>query len=233
MRRLAVAFPALLFLGYVGGCKKKADEHVDYRPSAAERSSKEFLIPRNLRIEIEKMYLEFLRKENPKLVLSDENLLGHIPREFLDVDVRLRSSAPGVLMDHSKIALPRGGGEVDFKNYVVGSKGSFYLTFHIKRSGEENERAQTPRIFYLSEARKRKIAGESYGAGCKKYMDVTNVMMKSFEDGGFQLNATEQRYLSVVGGIFYFVDFSSEQKIYLAAVRFKDSRYMDLMCEEE
>jgi hypothetical protein len=234
--RSLILLPALIFLIFflTVGCKKEeASENVTYRAGAVEKTSKNFLIPRDLREVIEKSYLEFIRKENPKVVLPDEAILGRIPRDFLNVTVRLRSSAPGVLTHHSEFALPRGGGEIDLKDYVVGKKGSFFMTVEARRSDSPKEELKNLQIFFLSESKQRLIGKEKFGAGCKKFMDITALMAHHNTQGGIQLNATDQRYLSVVGGIFYFINFDPERRIYIAAVRFKDSRYKNLLCEPE
>lgn len=230
MSRSSTVKILILILGFVG-CKTKHEDHTSYKSGSFSKTSRDFLIPRELRSEIEKLYLEFIRKENPKVVLSDEEVLSRIPREFLDLEIYFRADSPGVLSDQIKLALPRGGGEVDLKDYVKGTKGSFFMKFKVKRSKEPDVDVAEPPIFYLSEAKTRKIAGEAFGSGCKKYMDVTKTLNKANQGEGFHLNATDQRYASVIGGTFYFVDFNPERKIYLAAVRFVDSRYPELFCE--
>lgn len=211
-------------------CKKDQATEMSYRLGAIEKTSKSFLIPRSLKSEIEKLYLNFIRKENPKIVLKDEEILSRIPRDFLDIEIKLRASAPGVLSENIEFNLPRGGGEINLSEYVIGKKGSFYMTYKVNRSSELQHEITNLKVFYLSEAKQRTISEEKFGSGCSKYMDVTEFMSKVNKAGGLQLNATQQRYLSVIAGIFYFVNFDSERKIYIAAVRFTDSRYPDLLC---
>ncbi len=231
MRLYGVLFSFILFLG-MGNTGARAED-VQYSLGSVEKSSKEFLIPRELRARIEKSYLEYIRKNRPKVVLADEEILSRIPREFLDVEISLRGSAPGVLSDHTVFKLPRGGGEIDLKDYVKGSKGSFFMTFLAKRSNDPKHEVKDLHVYFLSEARERKIAGEKFGSGCRRYMDITDFIASTQSSGGLQLNATAQRYLSVVGGVFYFVEFNPERRIYLSAVRMKDSRYPDLACAPE
>ncbi len=219
---------ALLFTA----CKKGHESKVDYSPGAVDKTSKEFLIPRELRENIEKDYLAFIRKENIKNVLPDAEILARIPREFLDINLFFKGSAPGVLSDNTEFKLPRGGGEIDLKNYIKGKKGTFYMSFSVKRSHSPEAPIRNLHIYFMSEAEARTIDNEKFGVGCQKYLDVSALLIKSNDDEGLQLNATEHRYLPVLGGVLYFVDFDPDRKIFVAAVRITDSRYPKEICPE-
>ncbi|OFZ19008.1 MAG: hypothetical protein A2Z20_11550 [Bdellovibrionales bacterium RBG_16_40_8] len=232
MYRIVALIYALNLVLMTVGCRKTKDLDVEYRPGFVEKTSKDFLIPRNLKSDIEQKYLQFIRIENPKVVLTDEELLARIPREFLDIQVYLYANSSGVLVHNTKFIIPRGGGEIDLKDYVKGSKGSFYLKIGVSRSNQSDIALDKFHVFFLSEAKERKIQGEKFGAGCKKYMDISRFISNANAAEGVLLNATDQRYLSVVGGIFYFVNFDSERKIYLGALRLSDSRYTNILCEQ-
>jgi hypothetical protein len=216
----------------LSACKDDSAQKVDYVPGGIERTSKEFLIPRDLRETIEKEYVRFIHKENIKNILPDEELTARIPREFLDVDIYLRQAATGTLVDHTHFTLPRGGGEIDLKNYVRGKKGSFYLTYKVRHSHTPDAPIKDLHVYFSSETKIRNIDGEDYGVGCQKYLDVTQKMAAANSGAGLQLNATDHRYLPVVGGVFYFVDFDPERKIFLGAIRLIDSRYPEDSCPE-
>lgn len=222
----------LMFIYSLLACKESAQIKVNYKSGLVQITSKDFQIPKGLKSYIDQDYLKYIRAENPKVIFGDEELLSQAGREFLDVQVSFRSSVDGVLSAHTKFSLPRGGGEIDLKNYVVGEKGSFYMSVAAQRTTELDQEVKNLHVYYLSEAKTRTIAGESFGAGCKKFMDVTYLFQKKNLDGGLQLNATEQRYLSVVAGVFYFVEFSSAQKRYISAVRITDTRYPELLCDQ-
>lgn len=233
MRRKNTQLFLMSLLLAVISCKENQSTSVDFRPGSIEKTSKNFLIPRDLKQVIEQDYLAYIRKENPKIILPDEEILSRIPREFLDVEVRFRSSAPGVLSDHTEFKLPRGGGEVNLKDYVIGKKGSFFMSLKATRSSDSKHELSHLNIYFLSETKQRQIGKETFGSGCRRYMDVTRLFSEKNNAGGLQLNATEQRYLSVIGGVFYFVNFDPERRIYIAAVRFTDTRYPDLLCEPD
>ena len=212
-------------------CKKERPPDVEYRAGSIEKTSKDFLIPREVRSDIEKKYLKFIRSENIKNVLTDEELLSRIPREYLDIEIYLRADAPGVLSNNTKFLLPRGGGEIDLKDYVRGKKGYFYLVTNVKRTNQPSKKIDKFLVYFLSETKSRKILGDKFGSGCRKYMDITKIMLGANSRGGLQLNVTDLRYLPVIGGTFYFVNFDPERKIYLGALRVTDTRYSDFFCE--
>jgi hypothetical protein len=212
-------------------CKEHSNEEIVFVEKAPVRTSKDFLIPVEMRKEIEKKYVEFIRKENPKIILEDDVLLDRIPRDFLNIDIKLRSSASGVLSDHLMFKMPRGGGMIDLKDYVVGKKGSFYLSYNAARSNKPEERVPVNLVYFLSEARQKTIDGEKYGVGCRSYLNVTT-LFQSMEHKDFQLNATGQRYIPVIGGVFYFIQFDAQRKIFLSAIRIIDSRYPEMFCSE-
>ncbi|MCB0351050.1 MAG: hypothetical protein KDD38_07690, partial [Bdellovibrionales bacterium] len=104
------------------GCKKNANVDVTYRPGIIQMTSKDFLIPRELKSQIDSEYIRFIRRNNPKVIREDHELLEDLPRDFLNVQIAFRASADGVLSDHTEFSLPRGGGMIDLKQYVKGTK---------------------------------------------------------------------------------------------------------------
>lgn len=226
----------LLFslIGLLVGCKKDGvwEPKGDYHSVGVEKTSKEYLVPRELRDYIEADYLKYIHKENPKIVLPDADILTRIPREFLDVGIYLQSPSNGVLADNTAFELPRGGGEIDLRNVVKGKKGSFYLHFTVKRTQAPTVAVKDLHIYFMSETKHITVGDETFGAGCHKYMEVTDQLVGSNSGTGLMLNATDLRYLPVVGGVFYFVDFDPERKIFIAAVRIMDSRYAENTCAE-
>jgi hypothetical protein len=224
----------LISLSFLVGCKKDGvwEPKGEYHSVGVEKTSKEYLIPRDLRDIIEADYLKFIRKENPKIVLPDAEILARIPREFLDVGIYLSSPSSGVLADSTSFELPRGGGEIDLKPVVKGKKGTFYLHFTTKRTQTPDVPLKNLHIYFMSETKAISIGDDKFGAGCYKYMDVTNQLVSGNSGAGLALNATDLRYLPVIGGVFYFVDFDPERKLFIAAVRMLDSRYPETVCLE-
>ena len=196
-----------------------------YIQSSVEKSSKEFAIPREIRERVEQSYLSFIKKENPKLAVTDEDILAKIPREYLNTEVLLTAAAQGTLIQNSSIVLPRGGGEIDLKNYVVGSKGSFFVKFKNYRTGEPDKKLENLAVYFLSETKSKKFERDTFGSGCGKFMDLTDYIGKINAAEGIPVNATGARYLPVIGGTFYFFNFDPQRKLFISAVKFTDSRY--------
>jgi hypothetical protein len=218
---------------FVFGCTKQTQNRdVHYKRGTLYQSQKDFLIPRELRDEMETNYLAFIRKENPKIVLGDDEVKERIPREFLAVTTFLRGENPGTLDSDMRLDMPRGGGILDLKDYVDGQKGSFYLSFDVKRANQPQEALQNLKIYFLSFGRETKIDGENFGAGCNKFMEVTSHFWGATGRKEFQLNATGARHVPVTSGIYYFFDFNPVRKIYIAAIQVTDSRFGQMYCKD-
>lgn len=214
----------------LASCRDKDTEHIDYEPTLATVTSKDFLIPRALREHIEQTYLEYIRKENPKVVLPDAEILGSILREFLDVKLYVSAESKSTLVNNMVFDLPRGGGAVDLANVVKGKKGSFYLRFSTNRTKYKDQALENTKVYFLSEHKPKVIGRETYGAGCGRYMDVTKHFLESNQGINFKVNATDNRYLPVIGGTFYFVDYSKDRKLFIGAVRITNSKYPEMQC---
>ena len=86
------------------------------------------------------------------------------------------------------------------------------------------------RVFYVSQAKERTVGGDDFGAGCGKFMEVTSYFTKKMAGAGFELYTAEQRYVSVVGGIFVLAAFAKDA-LQVGSVSFMDSRFPELTCE--
>ncbi len=232
MKTICILF--LITMGMVG-CKHLTGWKPtgDFISGNVDTTSKQFIIPRALSAKIQKDYLNYMHKTAPGLGLSDSEILSQIPRGFLNVSFYFLSDEPGVLANNTQFDLPRGGGQIDLANVVAGNKGSFYLHYKISRADVPADQKATPKnlkIYFMSETKPLHLRHEDYGVGCGRYMDVTSNLRNANDADGFHLNATNQRYVPVIGGTFYFVSFGPDKKIYLASVRVVDSRYPEQQC---
>lgn len=192
-------------------------------------TSKNFTFPKGLKKEIDKQYVKYMKSLGaPYDIQSDEELLAQVPREFLDLEVTFWAKSDLTLKSPVRFTLPRGGGAIDLREYVKYRKGSFYVDFAAVRTEKPDEPAKPLRVYYLSHAKKRNIGGENFGAGCDTYMDISHFVAGK-QGHGIQVNATDERYVSTLSGIYYFVSFAPE-KLYLAALSIEDSRYPHLLC---
>ncbi len=141
---------------------------------------------------------------------------------FSTITVKLVEKTSGVLIDPElEIKLPRGGGEIDLSQLVRG-QGTFRVFFEF----EETENKDKMQIYFVSKARKRKIDGEIWGAGCKKFMDLKNYLLKAGKEKGIEVNTTRNRHDSVLGGTFFFL--MGRQ---VTQVTFTDHQQPQLFCE--
>ena len=223
-----IRLAALITLVLLTSCREKADESVTYESGVVAETSKNFLFPAGLKEEIEEAYVAFMKTQGPPFdIKTKEELLVQLPREYLDLEVKLTPVASGILTAPTQFILPRGGGAIDLKDYVKGTKGSFFVSFKWAKTTTPDQPLSSIKIFYLSQAKKRKIDDENFGAGCDRYMDVTSFIQSL--SPGLKVNATSQRYVSVLAGIYYFVGFEKE-KIYLGALKIMDSRHPQIQC---
>lgn len=125
-----------------------------------------------------------------------------------------------------KVSFPKGGGTLDLSSYIGQQKGSFYLAFDFPQALE----ATSSKVLFMSRARKRKIGGQIFGAGCNQFFDITPQFNKAMMGEGLKLNTTQERYLSVIGGTFLFAA-EKGNDIFLSQVTLTNSKYPQYFCE--
>jgi hypothetical protein len=142
---------------------------------------------------------------------------------FTNIRVRFKEKNPGVLIDPEFIVeLPRGGGEIDLFRFVKDRPGTFKIFFDVRNMAH----AKKAKVFYVSKARKRKLDDQVWGVGCKKFLDVTDFVLKKSAKDGIEVNTTRSRHLSVLMGHFIF---AADKR--MAQVTFKDSSQPNLNCD--
>jgi len=142
---------------------------------------------------------------------------------FSSLTVRLVEKSPGVLIDSEvEVKFPRGGGEIDLASFVKGQSGTFHVFFQLEDAGPDDQM----RAYFISRARKRKIDGEVWGAGCNKFMNIKNYIFGEGRTKGIVVNTTRNRHDSVLGGTFFFSNGNQ-----VTQVTFKDSSQAHLFCD--
>lgn len=214
----------------LSACKEGSGSDIEYESGAIVDTSKNFKFPKELKDRIDDDYVAFMKTQGPPFdIKTKDELLLQVPRDYLDIEVLFTPLATGTLSHPTRISAVRGGGIVDLKDVVKGAKGSFFFDQKIVKTSDPKSGPQRLKVYYLSNAKKRKVGDETFGAGCGRYMDVTDYIMR-VQGKGVQVNATDQRYLSVLAGTYYYVGFERE-RLYLAALQIQDSRYPSLQCE--
>lgn len=148
---------------------------------------------------------------------------------FSDVTVFLVEKGPGIVKGEAvKIFLPKGGGTIDLAHFITDKKGSFYVGFEFPQF----EKATAKKVIFVSNARKRRIGQEIFGAGCNQFFDISERFFKEMKNEGIKVNTTQERYVSVLGGTFLFTA-QKDKDIHVAQVTFKQSEFLPLFCGEQ
>lgn len=147
---------------------------------------------------------------------------------FTPIRVILEQKNEGVLI-HPKIALQlaRGGGRVDLSELVTSQNGSFYLSFEL---AEEMKDSKDLKVFFISDAKKRKLGHEVIGGGCQSLFDLSKKFEAQFLKSQLKLNTTRDRHLSVIGGSFVF-SVKKDNQVYISQISFTDTKKKHLFCD--
>ena len=117
------------------------------------------------------------------------------------------------------------GGEIDFNTYLERANvGSFkmYFNFPMLEAG-------TMKVYFLSWTEQYTKDEEIFGNGCGFFYDVTSYFQKEVLKKGLLLHTNNYRYLDLIGGRLYFVNFT-KSKIQIAQVTLTDSSLETRMC---
>lgn len=188
----------------------------------ARTSSRDVKIPLALVARIEKEYKDFLAKQ------KDVPKKDNIKRGLLNITAELTQRNKAALNSNTRVNTPTGGGVIDLNDLVTPLRGAFRAKLIAER--EDGTALPASRVFFVSRAKERTIGGESYGSGCGKFMEITSQFHKKWAKKGMEVYTADQRYVSVLGGTFVFVDYAPEA-LFVGTVTFMDSRYPELMCE--
>lgn len=149
--------------------------------------------------------------------------------QFLPATIEMVEKTPGVLKTSPVVLqLTAGGGKIDLAQYLSGNQGTFYIRLRFGNEAEDKE----PRIFFLSNARKRRIGDEIWGTGCNSYTDITDYYRKTLSKSGLAVNTTQARYVSLLAGSFVFAANDGKQ-IALSQISLTDSTQERLLCANE
>jgi len=145
---------------------------------------------------------------------------------WLPVEVSLNAKSEGILVhDSVQYNLPRGGGTLDLSKVTAGDRGTFYIKFNLV----EFSNPSALKVYFISNAKKRRVDGEVFGAGCNVYFDITKAFQKENNSEGLKFNITNNRHISAMSGHFIFVQ-TEKDKVYLSQVEFNDSKNRDYLC---
>ncbi len=221
---------AFLFvgLGFLMSCHSQHHDEEGLRKVVVEDPPREVKMPTALWDLIEGVH-DVQQKKDPA-VSEEAELMGTraVEAHFSPLTVLLVEKNEGVLKDAKKIRieLPRGGGRIDLADYLSGESGSFFVSFEFSAPPD----GQIVEAWYVSQARARRLDGEVWGAGCRHFFKVKDLVWRSWQSEGLKVNTTRFRHLSVLAGHFVFSTRSTPD-ILLSQVTFTDSRATHLLCE--
>lgn len=142
---------------------------------------------------------------------------------FVPLKVRFVEKTEGLLNEPEiEFKFPRGGGEIDLAQFVKDQSGTFRVFFELEDLAPHDQM----RAYFISRARKRKLEGEVWGAGCNKYMNIAKYIFGEGRTKGIEVNTNRNRHDSVLGGTFFFALGNQ-----ITQVTFKDSRQPHLFCD--
>ncbi|MFN7826206.1 MAG: hypothetical protein ACK5P6_12705 [Pseudobdellovibrionaceae bacterium] len=145
---------------------------------------------------------------------------------FVPLKVLLTEKNPGVLQQKEiLLEFPRGGGELDFSQYLGNRVGTFFIQFIFDDDSQVGIQSH-----FISNTKPRKVEGKTWGLGCGKYAVVNQLMDKEGFKAGLTANTFNLRHLSVYGGSFVFAKIEGSQ-LRMAQVSLKDSRYPEMFCD--
>lgn len=192
------------------GCKK--NEEIKPQKIFFNSLAPDFKIPQKIFQEVKKsMGLD--NKTEPEFL-------------FTTLDVQLFSDQKSVLSYPNLVfSLQNGGGQIDLKDYVVGT-GSFYLSFPAQQF---LDKFNLEFIFYVSNSPKVKIRDEEYGLGCGQMLDLKSKFSDLQKINFLKVNSVDQSYVHVLAGQYIFI-FKKGVQYYLTHLNITDSRYEDKLC---
>lgn len=164
-----------------------------------------------LLIDPERPLKNFLGKSTEEAKLSPEDKekekASAVVKSIVETDLKplavyLIEQSHGVLGGRNhKIQFGPGGGEIDLRDFVQEDRGAFRVIFDF---APELDPKIAKRVWYLSNARKRRLGNDTVGAGCATYMDISSVVNKSLKDEGLLVAIGDGRHVSALAGTFFF-----------------------------
>lgn len=150
---------------------------------------------------------------------------GEATLEFMPIEVEIEEKNSGVLRETEfKFKFPKGGGTLDLAPYTTERQGTFFLKIEVPDSMAGDDL----RVYFLSNARKRRLEKDVWGAGCNQAMDITSFFKKTAKEEGLELNTHRFRHLTVAGGHFIFT-----HKNQISRLTVTDSSQPDYFCQAQ
>lgn len=232
MKKFVQIFSLWMFFA-LGACTKEPGYHVEkYKEVKFEDIAEDVHVPSVVWDLLEFKPVTVEKKEESHAGEAKEGEKGGkeaIGKDvsFAEITVFLVEKNDGIVKDEAvKIQMPKGGGEIDLSQYITDAKGSFYVGFDFP----EFKDSTAQKVLFMSKTRRRKIDDKVLGSGCNQVLDITTTFMKAMTKEGLKVNTVRERYITVLGGTFFFAA-QKPTSVSVAQVTFKDSKHQNLFCE--
>lgn len=192
------------------------------------RTDKNTEIPVSLINKIKDDFLAHQKKINPDSDIPLADFLNRTLRRYLSIEVDI-SSKSKLLARPLFFEIPKGGGVIDFQEFLPNTPGKFLLQVRLKKNKEEISAFNDVKVYFVSNSVQRKIDKDTFGNGCGTYFDVTTFFQTSLSANGLEFFTKDQRYLSFLAGTFVFT-LVDKNEINIATLSFEDSRFSKLQC---
>lgn len=201
---------ALVLISFLISCKEEASWKTrTYNERTSASIAGEVKIPTALwerLIDPEKPVsggIEFSQVPTPNKGGGDSAIQkSSVETDLKPLTVYLIEETRGVLGGRNqKIIFGPGGGDLDLRDFVMESHGAFRVVFEF---GPDYEPTVKKRVWYLSNAVKRKVGPDWVGAGCASYMDISSFVAKSNHKDGILIAVSGDRHISSLAGTFFF-----------------------------
>jgi hypothetical protein len=190
--------------------------------------TQEVNLPSRLWEEMEALYKPLIFDKAATENEGDSKAKLESPKDYFAFHVYLKEKTPGILNNRNgyDLSFSAGGGLLNFQDYLQNRKGSFYFGFKPELQIQKDD---IFKVYYLSNAKVVSIDKEPHGAGCDKYMDVSDYFRSKMAKEGILLNTTEGRHIALMAGTYFFAT-SLKGKLYLSQLTIRDSRFKKSHC---
>ena len=127
---------------------------------------------------------------------------------------------------NQRIAFGPGGGDIDLRDFVEQPRGAFRVVFEfMPNAGDKSVR----RVWYLSNAKRRRVGPDWVGAGCDSFMDITSAVQQANSKEGLLVAIGDDRHVSALAGTFFFA-VKDGGRVQVSRISVFDSSKRKLQC---
>jgi hypothetical protein len=206
--------------------KEAAQDKRTYSKIRFDAPHTDFPAPIELKKEIDKIFYDHVIMP-ADADATDNKVSLQVPKRFFSYKLRISEDTPGVLGgENFEIQFPKGGGVLDFGDLPIEKSGSMTFNWEFP-DGVEGEKNM--HVFYLSNAKTRKVDGQSVGSGCNTFYEITSFFFGQRALGGLRVNTAKNRHISFLAGTYIFVK-PEFDALLVAQLIVQDNNHRDLLC---